>query len=99
MPTVLVRSMPAKTYQEVKRMAKDENVSLSQEVIRLVLFALDEKEKKAIKEMEEQKEHEDVFERIRILREKIHTEYGGKKQEDSAKIIRRMRDERAKRYE
>lgn len=99
MPNVLIRSMSAKTYQEIKRRAKYENVSLSQEVIRLVLFALDEKEKKAIKDMEEQREHEDVFERIRILREKIQARYGNKKQEDSTKIIRRMRDERAKRYE
>lgn len=97
MPTMLVRSMPAATYRRVKKIAKEENLSLSQEVIRLVLFALDEKEKKAIKEMEEEKDRGDVFERIRILREKIQAQYG--KQEDSAKIIRRMRDERAKRYE
>ncbi len=97
MPTVLVSSMPAKTYQEIKRRAKYENVSLSQEVIRLVLFALDEKEKKAIQEMEQEKEKGDVFEQIRVLRERLHAKYG--KQEDSWKIIRKMRDERAKRYE
>ncbi|SRR3989338_5238783 len=97
MPTMLVRSMPAAAYRRVKKIAKEENLSLSQEVIRLVLFALDEKEKKAIKEMEEERDRGDVFERIRILREKIQAQYG--KQEDSAKIIRRMRDERAKRYE
>ncbi len=80
-------------------MAKKDNHSLSEEVIRLVLIALTEEESKAIKEMQEEKEKGDVFERINILREQIRAEYGGKKQEDSAKIIRRMRDERAKRYE
>ena len=99
MHTVLIRSMPAKTYQEIKRRAQSENVSLSEEVIRLVLFALDEKEKKAIKEMEEGKERGDVYERIRALREEMHAKYGHKKQEPGWKIIRKMRDERMKRYE
>ena len=91
MPTLLVRSMPAGAYRKVKTMARKENISLSQEVIRLVLFALSEKEKK---EMEE-KDRNNAFQQIRSLRKEIYAKYG--KQEDSWKIIRRMRDERSNR--
>ena len=97
MTTILVRDMPATIYRRVKKMAQQENLSLSQEIVSLVLFALNEKEKKEIEEMQKQKEEGDVLERMRVLREEIHAKYG--KQEDSWKLIRKMRDERAKRYE
>ena len=99
MPTVLVRSMPAAAYRKIKKMAKEENLSLSEEMIRLVLFALDEKERKEIERMENEKEKGDVFDRIDALRKKIQARNGNRKQEPAWKMIRRMRDERAKRYE
>ena len=93
MSNVLVRGIPEKVRRRIDKMARQENLSSNQLMVRLITQAIE----KADLEREEEERRSEAFRGIERLREKIYKKYG--KQEDSTKIIRQMRDERAKRFE
>lgn len=85
---ILIRDFPDKLKKELKRIAKEENLSLNRLILKAIKYGLDKKEE----ELRESKERNKVFENIRVIRERLQAKYG--KFDDSAKLIREDRDSR-----
>ena len=88
MSNVLIRGLPEKAHQKIKRLAKQDNLSLNQAIVRLIVEALEELEKKR----EREDRRAEAFRRIEELREKIRREHGTF--DESWKLIREDRDSR-----
>lgn len=88
MGDLLLRGLSSQVKREIKKMAIQEQLSMNQATLQLILWAL----KKKTEEEEQRKEQGAVMERIRELREEIYKKYG--MMDDSTKIIRKMRDSR-----
>ncbi len=88
MSNLLIRGLPPKVHQKIQRLAIVENLSVNQEVIRLIAMALEQAEKD--REIEERRA--EAFRRIREIREENYQKYG--LSEDSTKLIRKDRDSR-----
>ena len=86
MSNFLIRGIPPRLQRQMQQWADKENLSVNQLFIRLVREAIGSRKKME----EEEKAKEDVFQRIKELRERIYKRNG--KMEDSAKLIREDRD-------
>ena len=93
MSPILVRGIPASIRRQILHLAAEQNLSMNQEILRLLKVAL-EKEKER---REKEKERQDVFNRMEELRKRMYAKYG--KREESWRLIREMREERMRRYE
>jgi plasmid stability protein len=83
---LLIRGLSDGVRRKIQRLAAAENLSINQEVIRLIVMALEQAEGK--KEMEERRA--EAFRRIRELRKQFHQKYG--MLDDSTKLIREDRE-------
>lgn len=88
MSDLLVRGIPTKTRLRIYRLAKNQNLSLNQEILKLLEDALNQAEKQT----EIEKRRQAAFKNIRVLREEMARKYG--KFDDSTKLIREDRDSR-----
>jgi plasmid stability protein len=88
MSNLLIRGLPSKVHQKIKKLAVVENLSVNQEVICLLAAALEQAET----EKEREARRRDAFRRIREIREENYRIYG--LSEDSTKLIREDRDTR-----
>lgn len=91
MKDVLVRGLPEKIHERLQSLAKAENLSLNQALLKLISAALEEMESKR----EAERDRAEAYSRLLALRAKLKAKYG--KFEDSAKLIRQERDERSRR--
>ncbi|HXV27923.1 MAG TPA: hypothetical protein VD913_03065, partial [bacterium] len=88
MSNLLIRGLQPRIRREIQKLAEAENLSINQEVLRLIAWALEQAEKQRV--MEE--ERAEAFRRIREIREANFRKYGVT--EDSTKLIREDRDSR-----
>ncbi len=88
MSNLLIRGLPPRVHQKIQKLAVVENLSVNQEVIRLISMALEQAET----EKEREARRRDAFQRIREIREENYRIYG--LSEDSTKLIREDRDSR-----
>lgn len=88
MSDLLIRGLPPRTKKEMEEIAKEEDLSLNQLVVRLLRQAIDQKYEKE----EEAERHREAFRRLDELRERIRKKYG--KFDESWKLIREDRDSR-----
>ena len=87
MSDLLIRGLPARARLQLQRLAKARNLSLNQITLEILVEAL----KKWETHEERWKRHVEAIDQIRAFRKKHYKEYG--LQEDSVKIIRKMRGE------
>ncbi|OGX03417.1 MAG: hypothetical protein A3G87_09170 [Omnitrophica bacterium RIFCSPLOWO2_12_FULL_50_11] len=90
MSAILIRGLSPAVRRQLKKLASGENLSLNQAVIQLLKTALEIKEEKQVEECRRR----EVFERVDKLRAELHARYGTF--DDSAKLIRELRDRRYK---
>ena len=87
MKDVLVRGLPAKIHERLQNLAKAENLSLNQALLKLIIAALEEIDSKR----EAERERAEAYSRLLALRAKIKAEHPGTF-EDSWKLIRKDRE-------
>ena len=90
MSDMLIRGISERLRRLIARLATSQNLSMNQKALRLLEDAV----KREQSQDEEGEERANVFRKIEKLREELRAKYG--KQEDSAKLIRQMRDERSR---
>ncbi len=88
MSNILIRGLPPRLHKEIQRLAKEENLSVNQMLVRLIQEAV----KQAEERREKVKRREQVFDRVMKLREEIYRTYGSF--DDSTRLIREDRDSR-----
>ena len=88
MESMIIRGLPPKARFKIQRMARSENLSINQLVIRLLVGAIQQSEK----EEEKGDGRTEAFRRLEEFREKMKKKYG--RQEESWKLIREDRDSR-----
>jgi len=85
MSDLLIRGLPQSIHREIRELAKEQELSINQLLIRLIRQAIDYAEMK--KDRKERQEK--AFQRINEIREEIHKKHG--LLDDSTKIIRERR--------
>lgn len=85
---MMIRGVPESTHHAIQRKAREENLSMNQYMVRLMVKDAEEANVK----FEEEARRSEAFQKIRELRDKIRKKYG--EQECSSKLIREMRDSR-----
>ncbi len=93
MSALLVRGLSVQDRREIQKMATAQNVSMNQWLMNVIHDELQRTKSGKEKELRQKK----AFQRIRELYEIMRRKHG--MQEESWKMIRRMRDERMKRYD
>ena len=93
MRNVLIRGLPDKIHNRIQKLADKRNASVNQVLVQLVIRSLKDVQEREDKEAERDK----IFKRIHELREAHYRKYG--KSEDSAKMVREMREERTRHLE
>ena len=88
--SMIIRGLPPKTRFKIQRMARSENLSMNQMIVRLLLQAVAHSER----EKDEKAIRSEAFRRLDEFRERRYRKYG--KMEDSTKIIREFRDNRSR---
>ncbi len=88
MSDLLIRGLSPRVHQKIQKLAVSENLSVNQEVIRLIAMALEQAEKN--RDIEERRA--EAFRRIHEIREENFRKFG--LSEDSTKLIREDRDSR-----
>ncbi len=88
MSDVLVRGIPKRIHDKVQKLAKSQNLSINQALIRLLIAALEHAEEGT----GEEKRRVQVFRRLARIRARLHRKYGSFG--DSTKLIREDRNSR-----
>jgi hypothetical protein len=88
MSNVLVRGLPENVHRRIQKMADEENLSVNQMLVQLVVMAIDVSEKQKRRDERER----DAFRRLTQFREEMYRKYG--MLDDSAKLIREDRNSR-----
>ena len=85
---ILVRGLSRKMHAKIQKLAKEEDLSVNQEVMRMLNIAIEKKEIQSMK----RKKNSEAFKRLMELREELYKKYG--MFEDSTHLIREDRDSR-----
>lgn len=88
MSDVLVRGIPKHIHDRVQKLAKSQNLSINQALIRLLIAALEHMEEST----GEEKRRAQALKRLERIRARLHRKYACF--DDSAKLIREDRDNR-----
>lgn len=88
MSDVLVRGLQPMLYRKIQKMAEKENLSTNQMLLRFIRDAVDKGES----EKEKKERQQEALRRIKEIREENFRQFG--MSDDSAKMIREMRDSR-----
>jgi hypothetical protein len=88
MSNVLVRGLPEKVHNRIQKLADEENLSVNQMLVQLIVSAVNGSEK----EKQRDEREREAFRRLNEIREEIYRKHG--LLDDSAKLIREDRDSR-----
>ena len=93
MSAMLIRGMRSRMKLQIRRYAKSKDLSTNQALLSLINMAFETMNS----EEEKENQRKQAFQDIRQLHQEMRRKYG--RQDDSAKLIREMRDELSRRHD